>query len=164
MAASSSSATVRSCTAEFCRMSSRARWKPKQSTARRSSRSRPRAITRALLRCSERCEHVEIGLQLPDAVIRRGLADRPPHDLDLELLGGGGQPRIDAATPPADTARRSGAATCRASARPARATPRRHRRDGPRSTAPRRAHAAPRDRIAARGSTAAAACRASRPR
>ena len=54
MAASISSATVRSCTAEFWRMSSLARWKPKQSTARRSSRSRPRAITPALLENSER--------------------------------------------------------------------------------------------------------------
>ncbi len=54
IAASISSATVRSCTAEFCLMSRLARWKPKQSTARRNSRSRPRAITPELFEISER--------------------------------------------------------------------------------------------------------------
>ena len=48
-AAANSSATVRSCTSEFCRRSSGARWKPNTSTARRSARSRPRArIARAV--------------------------------------------------------------------------------------------------------------------
>lgn len=41
-------------------------------------------------------QHVEIGLQLPDALIGRALADRPPRDLDLQLFGRRRQARIDA--------------------------------------------------------------------
>ena len=96
IAASISSATVRSCTAEFCRMSRLARWKPKQSTARRSSRSRPRAITRELFGDQRAIEHVEIGLELLGAGIGRRLADRRAGGFDLEPRRGRGQPRIDA--------------------------------------------------------------------
>src|SRR6478609_4343197 len=87
MAASNSSATVRSCTAEFCLMSSRARWKPKQSTARRKSRSRPRAITLELF---------AISLEFLHARVRRAFADRTPCGLDFEFQRSRSQPGIDA--------------------------------------------------------------------
>ena len=96
IAASNSSATVRSCTAEFWRMSSRARWKPKQSTARRSSRKPPARDHARIVRDQRAVEHVEIGLELPDTGIGLCLADRPSHDLDVELLRRRREPRIDA--------------------------------------------------------------------
>ncbi|MGX1321105.1 hypothetical protein AB7M17_004558 [Bradyrhizobium sp. USDA 377] len=49
-----------------------------------------------MLEISERCSTVEIGLQLPHALVRPTLADRPARDFDLERFGRRGQARIDA--------------------------------------------------------------------
>ena len=97
-AASNSSATMRSCTSEFCRRSSGARWKPNTSTARRRLRSRPRARMRRPLAVSERCDDVEVGLELRRVGVRRRVADRMPQRFDAD---------------PAPRRSRRGAHTCR---------------------------------------------------
>ena len=146
-AASTSSAMTRSCTSEFCRRSSDARWKPKTSTARRSARRRPRARAPSRFRVSEsrivsrsalKSSAVFVGRRRPDRRMRRfELVERPRR---------GREPRIDADRWRADRVRPGARRADRASARPARAAHRRRARCGRRAAARRPAGAAPRDR------------------
>ena len=113
-----------------------------------------------IVRDQRAVENVEIGLELLRRCIGRGLADRRPRWFRPRASTRSRPAAHRCRTPPADRARRFGAATVRASARPARAIRRRRRQDAPPATIRRRAHAAPRDRSAARGCV----CRRSVPR
>ena len=95
IAASNSSATVRSWTAEFCRRSRLARWKP-NNPRRGATAAAARARSRRNRSRQRAIEDVEIGPELRRLGIGRGLADRPPCGLDCRARGGRGQARIDA--------------------------------------------------------------------
>src|SRR6478735_7560517 len=95
-------------------MSSRARWKPKQSTARRSRRSLPRAMTRALFEISEmgcdrqfRAEHVQL-FQIKLHHPARLQPQRAAHD-----VGGDEGIAVAVAADPAAHAQERGEFACR---------------------------------------------------
>ena len=113
-----------------------------------------------LVRDQRAVEDIEIGLEFLRAGIGRRFADRLPQGLHAEPHRGRGQTGINAGHRQAiglAAAMRRGIGRALGE-RPQ--IPPRHRQDAPPATVRRRARAVARDRTAARGSTADAACRA----